>query len=77
MHIHIGNNKTVSDSSLIGIFNKETLEASDENSILLKKINSNAKTVAIDENNIITSSTVSPFTIIKRTDIFKDSLWRK
>lgn len=77
MHIHIGNNRIVSLSRLIGIFNRETLEMSDENRYILKKTESNNKTVAVDENNSIISSAVSPFTIIKRKELVKDFFWRR
>ena len=78
MFIHLGDRITVSDKDFIGIFNYETLVKSEINSwitanIMYKK----TKTVAIGENNDIITSKVSPYTVIKRTNIDKDLIWSR
>ncbi len=77
MFIHIGNNICVSDKKLMGIFNRQTLILSDDNEYITTKINNNDKTIAIDRSNKILSSNVSPFTVIKRTSLDEDFLWRR
>lgn len=77
MFIHIGNRHIVSEKKTIGIFNSETLKMSDENKWIINRINVSDRSVAIDENNNITSSKVSPFTVIKRTSLDKDFTWRR
>ncbi|HOV09362.1 MAG TPA: hypothetical protein PK482_09670 [Spirochaetota bacterium] len=76
MFIHLGNNITVSDKKLVGIFNTETILKSKENSIFFSSIKDGDKLIAIDIfNNIITSS-VSPFTVIKRDSLLdEDLIW--
>jgi len=75
--IHLGNRKIISDKKIIGIFNSETLKMSKENSWILDNLNEKCKSVAVDANNNITTSMVSPFTVIKRTSIKKDYIWRR
>ena len=77
MFIHIGDNIIVSDKKLVGIFNRETLELSSENEWIMKQVGGDRKTIALDKNNAIMSSSVSPFTVIKRTTLDEDSVWRK
>ncbi len=55
----------------------ETLKQSDDNSWILEIVNEDVKSIVIDVDNNITSSKVSPYTIIKRTSISKDIVWRK
>jgi hypothetical protein len=50
---------------------------SNDNDWILKQVDSDKKTIALDRNNIIMSSSVSPFTVIKRTALDEDSVWRK
>lgn len=77
MFIHIGTNIIISDKKLIGIFNRETLLLSTDNAWLLQKIGTNDKTITIDIKNNILSSTVSPYTVIKRTELDEDFVWRR
>ncbi|PKL38981.1 MAG: hypothetical protein CVV44_08925 [Spirochaetae bacterium HGW-Spirochaetae-1] len=77
MFIHLGNKKLVSDTKTIGIFNVDTLKQSDLNEWILHEIDEKDKSVAIDEDNNVLSTRVSPFTVIKRTAITKDFVWRK
>lgn len=77
MFIHIGNNIIISDKKLMGIFNRETLIQSNYNDWILKKIDSADKTIAIDQNNNILSTYVSPFTVIKRTALDEEFVWRR
>jgi hypothetical protein len=77
MFIHIGDNIIVSDKKLVGIFNRETIEMSDDNEWLIKQVADKGKTIALDRFNTIMSSSVSPFTVIKRTALDEDSVWRK
>jgi len=77
MYIHIGNRNFISVHKIIGIFNAKTLNLSVENIHFNSQINKTVNTVIINESNEIYTSSVSPFTVIKRTDILKESLWRK
>ena len=74
MFIHIGNNVLISDRKCIGIFNTDTLRESEINKWILDKTGGEEKVIVIDENNNITGTGVSPFTVIKRTSIDKDEL---
>lgn len=74
MFIHIGNNQTISDRLCMGIFNVETLGLSDENKWITDNLKPGDNVVVIDINNKITSTNVSPFTIIKRNSIDKEEL---
>lgn len=77
MFIHIGNRNITSVHKTIGIFNAETLSLSEENIYFYSQIDKSVKTVVVNESNEIYTSFVSPFTVIKRTDILKESLWRR
>lgn len=61
----------------MGIFNRETLILSNDNEWITKQVDSNDKTVAVDIKNNIQSSYVSPFTVIKRTALEEDFVWRR
>ena len=77
MFIHVGERKVISDRNIVGIFNSETLLMSDDNSRYFTKLEENVKTVVIDTGDNVISSGVSPFTVIKRTGISKDFVWRR
>ena len=77
MFIHIGNNICISDKILVGIFNRDTLVLSHDNEYIYSKVDGGDKTIAIDRNNAIVSSNVSPFTVIKRTTLDEDFVWRR
>jgi hypothetical protein len=77
MFIHIGEKKNISTAKLIGIFNRDTLILSEDNKWLVDKISENDKTVAVEEKNRITSSIVSPFTIIKRDSLNNEFIWSR
>jgi len=77
MFIHIGNNICISDKKLMGIFNRDTLQLSHDNEHITSRVDSGDKTIAIDRNNNIVSSNVSPFTVIKRTTLDEDFVWRR
>jgi regulator of extracellular matrix RemA (YlzA/DUF370 family) len=77
MYIHIGQKRIISDKYSIGIFNIETLKLSELNDWIIENLAEEHKSVAIDiENNVIFSK-VSPFTVIKRKSIEEDCFWRK
>ncbi len=61
----------------MGIFNRETLILSNDNEWLTKQVDAADKTIAIDRNNKILSSYVSPFTVIKRTTLDEEFVWRR
>jgi hypothetical protein len=61
----------------MGIFNRDTLIRSNNNEWIIKKTNSTDKTIAIDRNNNILSTYVSPFTVIKRTALDEEFVWRR
>lgn len=77
MYIHLGENKQVSISKTLGIFNIETLRLSSNNEFLFAQAEDDDKTLALSINNIITCSKVSPYTIVKRTAIKEDVVWRR
>jgi hypothetical protein len=77
MFIHIGNTICISDKILMGIFNRDTLVLSNDNDYITRMVDSGDKTIAIDRNNTIVSSNVSPFTVIKRTTLDEDFIWRR
>lgn len=77
MHIHIGNRIAVSDSSILGIFNVVTLKKSELNTKYLKNISENSKAVILMVSNDIITSSISPFTIIKRNSGDGTFVWRK
>ncbi len=74
MYIHIGDKKTVSDTSIIGIFSTDTILKSDMNSWIKHKLNENFKVIAIGNKGEIMGSSVSPYTIINRKAVNKDDL---
>ncbi|HOK92348.1 MAG TPA: hypothetical protein PKX79_05975 [Spirochaetota bacterium] len=76
MFIHLGNNITISDKKLVGIFNVETILKSQENSRFFSNINDGDKLIAIDIFNKTITSSVSPFTVIKRDSLLdEDLIW--
>jgi hypothetical protein len=77
MFIHLGGNRQISDRNTIGIFNIETLRMSPENDWLMQKTAPGEKTLALIENNTVICSKVSPFTVIKRTSLDSDIVWRR
>jgi regulator of extracellular matrix RemA (YlzA/DUF370 family) len=77
MYIHIGNRRIISGKKIIGIFNHETLVKSELNTRYLINADEDARSVIIAYNNEVISSNISPYTIIKRTDVIKDSVWSR
>ncbi len=77
MHIHIGQRTIVSDASMIGIFNAETILLSEENRYYFKFLNEGDKTLVIDRNNNAMPSIVSSFTLTKRTYLKDGFIWRR
>ena len=77
MYIHIGNNLIVSDNKLVGIFNKATMMLSLDNAWIINRVKNQDKTIAIMIDNKIESSNVSPFTIVKRTSLGDECIWRR
>jgi len=78
MFIHIGSKEIVSGNSIVGIFNKETLMKSEDNSFLFKSASEKDKTVVLKRNGKCIYSIVSSFTIMNRTDLnITDAKWRK
>jgi len=77
MYIHIGDDKQVSVTKLVGIFNIESLKISTDNAYLLKNAGEDDKLLAVNIKNEIVYSKVSPYTVIKRTSIIEDAQWRK
>lgn len=77
MHIHIGERKTVSQKKLIGIFNAETLRLSEDNKTINMTIRATDKCVAVDINNNLSTSKVSPYTVMKRDSFTDEVIWSK
>lgn len=77
MFVHIGDRKVISDNSLIGIFNFETLQKSIENKNIISHLKDDTKTVVVLKNNNIEFSTVSSFTVLSRYGKINDYYWRK
>jgi hypothetical protein len=77
MHIHAGDRIIVSDKKIIGIFNAETILMSELNKEFFNKIKPGDKTVVIDRTNNTLSTGVSPFTVIKRTELKCEFVWRR
>jgi hypothetical protein len=79
--IHIGEKKIISDKTIIGIFNCDTLLKSPLNKVyknVFYEPQCDIKTIVIDRDNGTLCSKVSPFTVIKRAFIDnKDCVWRK
>jgi regulator of extracellular matrix RemA (YlzA/DUF370 family) len=77
MYIHLGEKKIISDRTFVGIFNAETIRMSSLNLWIKDSIEDNDRSVAINANNDIIGSGVSPFTVIKRVSYRKDLIWSK
>ncbi len=77
MYIHLGDRKTISDKTCIGIFNAETIYLSEDNEWIIRHLSAEDKSVAVNENGEIICSRVSPFTVQKRTSIENDLVWRR
>lgn len=77
MFIHIGERKVVSDASIIGIFNRETLSLSEENQYYLDNTDPTHKTIVVSSDNSLLGSIVSPFTVISRSENDNEAVWRK
>ncbi len=78
MYIHVGSNIIVSDKTCVGIFNIDTLKLSEDNMWLIKNISSDDKLICLEKNNRITSTSVSPFTVLKRKSFLNEELiWSK
>ena len=81
MFIHIGNKKTVSDRTTIGIFSLKTIKWSLINKRYVENVDNtqrDIKTIIIDNKDNVLWSKVSSFTIIKRTTIDEnDCVWSK
>jgi len=77
MHIHAGNKIIVSDKKIVGIFNTETILMSDLNKKYFNKINPDDKTIVIDRLDNLITTKVSSFTVIKRTELKGNFVWRK
>lgn len=77
MYIHIGNRIIVSDKSIIGIFNIESLKKSELNKRYLDDVGDDEKTLIIGVNKEILKSIVSPYTIIKRNRWDGTFVWRR
>ena len=77
MYIHLGNRKIISDKKYIGIFNSDTLKMSEKNDWITKELKKDDRSVAISRENDFISSSVSPFTVIKRISYKSDCIWSK
>ena len=77
MYIHAGSRIIVSDEKIVGIFNTETIFMSDENKRYFDKIKPGDKTIIIDRSDNSITTGVSPFTIMKRTELQGNIVWRK
>jgi regulator of extracellular matrix RemA (YlzA/DUF370 family) len=77
LFVHIGNNKIVSDKKAIGIFNRDSLLLSDDNSWIIMQVEDDDHTIALNESNNIIASNVSPFTVIRRVSLVDGVVWRR
>ena len=77
MYIHAGSRIIVSDEKIVGIFNTETILMSDENKRYFDKIKPEDKTIIIDRSDESITTGVSPFTVMKRTELHGNIVWRK
>mgnify|MGYP001018588468 CR=1 FL=1 len=77
MFIHIGKREIVSDSVLVGIFNRETMERSEQNIHYLRNLSKDVKSIVIDKNNSVIGSIISSYTIIKRKNMTEGIAWRR
>lgn len=76
MYIHVGNKIIVSDKNIVGIFNSVTLTKSEWNNYLVEGMDDSVKSIIITAGNERITSIVSPYTIIKRTQMDRDLYWR-
>ncbi len=76
MYIHVGNKIIVSDKNIVGIFNSVTLTKSEWNNYLVEGMDDSVKSIIITARNERITSIVSPYTIIKRTQMDRDLYWR-
>jgi hypothetical protein len=77
MHIHAGHRIIVSDRKIVGIFNTETILLSQKNERFFDKIKPEDKTIIIEKTDNAITSGVSPFTVIKRTELQANFVWRR
>ncbi len=77
MYIHAGKRRIVSDKKIIGIFNIETLKMSRENKRFFDMINPEDRTIFVDRKNNFITSNVSSYTIMSRTAIDCNFVWRR
>jgi len=79
MYLHIGDNKTISDSFIIGVFNIVSLKKSEENSYLFDniKLNKNKRSIIVLENNEKFFSKINSATLLNRELNENDIVWRK
>jgi len=77
MFIHIGKREIISDSVLVGIFNRETMEKSEQNIHYLRNLTKDVKSIIINKNNSFIGSIISSFTIIKRNNMTEGIVWRR
>lgn len=68
MFLHIGNNNTINLKDVIGIFESTILKSSDENKVIIDKINDDDISTVIVAENKIYFSNISTNTIKKRID---------
>lgn len=76
MYIHVGNKIIVSDKNIVGIFNSVTLTKSEWNNYIVEGMDDSVKSIIITARNERITSIVSPYTIIKRTQMDRDLYWR-
>lgn len=77
MFIHIGNRISISDVRLVGIFNAETLRLSEDNTHYFSGAVDEDKTIIVDIDNNIYTSSVSSFTLIKRNILKEGIIWSR
>ena len=77
MHIHAGNRIIVSDRKIIGIFNVKTIFMSPDNKRYFNEIKSDDKTIVVDKFDKFLTTGVSSYTIINRTKIKGNFVWRR
>ncbi len=77
MYIHVGEKKIISDKDTIGIFSYDTLADSEDNDWIVAMIREECKTVVVDIYGNVTTSKVSPYTVIGRTTLETDIIWSK
>ncbi len=77
MHIHAGNRIIVSDKKIVGIFNTESILISQKNKRFFEKIKPGDRTIIIDRTDNAVTTSVSSFTVIKRTELQANIVWRR